>query len=119
MRLTDKRFWNSCKNAVNEFFFWLFVAFAVLLSIDLWSLLIIAIVSIIGGGVKSFTLLKIVSALGIVLVLFSNFALWQAMNYPKIYKPYINSWEQKTKIIVFLDIRLCEHISIEPLLHQV
>lgn len=105
MRLTDKRFWNSCKNAVNEFFFWLFVAFAVLLSIDLWSLLIIAIVSIIGGGVKSFTLLKIVSALGIVLVLFSNFALWQAMYYPKIYNRLISIVvSKKLRLLYFLTL---------------
>lgn len=103
MKQTDKRFWYSCKNAVNEFFFWLFVAFAALLSIDLWSMLITAVIFLLDGSVKSLTLLKIFGAFGIVLVLFSNFALWQAMYYPKIYNRLISIvWDKRLRLLYFL-----------------
>lgn len=86
MKLTDKRFWNRCGNAVNELFFWLFIAFAVLLAIDLWCMLATAIVCLFGAMDKSLTLLKISGAFGIILMLFSNFTLWLTMYSPKIYK---------------------------------
>ena len=73
MKLTDKRFWHSCGNAVNELFFWLFIAFAVLLTIDLWCMLATAIVCLFDSGLKSLTLLKIFGAFGIILMLLSNF----------------------------------------------
>lgn len=105
MKLTDKQFWHSCGNAVNEFFFWLFVAFAVLLSIDLWSMLITAVIFPLDGSVKSLTLLKIFGALGIVLILFSNFALWQAMYTPKIYNRLISIvWSKKLRLLYFLTL---------------
>lgn len=103
MKLTDNRFWHSCGEAVNKLFLWLFVAFAVLLSIDLWSLLITAIICLIGGGMKSLMLLKIVGALGIVLVLFSNVALWQVMYSPKIYNRLISIvWSKRLRLLYFL-----------------
>lgn len=105
MKQTDKRFWYSCKNVVNEFFFWLFVAFAALLSIDLWSMLITAAIFILNGSVKPLTLLKIFGALGIVLVLFSNFALWQAMYSPKIYNRLISIvWSKKLRLLHLLTL---------------
>ncbi len=103
MKLTDNRFWHSCGEAVNKLFLWLFVAFAVLLSIDLWSLLITAIICLIGGGMKSLMLLKIVGALGIVLVLFTNVALWQVMYSPKIYNRLISIvWSKRLRLLYFL-----------------
>ena len=103
MKLTDNRFWHSCGEAVNKLFLWLFVAFAVLLSIDLWSLLITAIICRIGGGMKSLMLLKIVGALGIVLVLFTNVALWQVMYSPKIYNRLISIvWSKRLRLLYFL-----------------
>ena len=103
MKLTDKRFWDNCGIAVNKFFFWLFVAFAALLSIDLWSMLITAVIFLFDGGVKSLTLLKIFGAFGVVLVLFSNFALWQAMYYPKIYNRLISIvWDKRLRLLYFL-----------------
>lgn len=103
MKLTDKRFWDSCGEAVNKLFLWLFIAFAALLAIDLWSLLITAIVCLIGGGIKSLILLKIFGALGIVLVLFSNVALWQVMYSPKIYNRLISIvWSKRLRLLYFL-----------------
>ena len=105
MKLTDNRFWHSCGEAVNKLFLWLFVAFAVLLSIDLWSLLITAIICLIGGGMKSLMLLKIVGALGIVLVLFTNVALWQVMYSPKIYNRLISIvWSKRLRLLYFLTL---------------
>lgn len=105
MKLTDKRFWHSCGEAVNQLFLWLFVAFAALLSIDLWCLLITAIVCLIGGGIKSLILLKIFGALGIVLVLFSNVALWQVMYSPKIYNRLISIvWSKRLRLLYFLTL---------------
>ncbi len=105
MKLTDKRFWHSCGKAVNKLFLWLFVAFAALLSIDLWCLLITAVVCLIGGGMKSLILLKIFGALGIVLVLFSNVALWQVMYSPKIYNRLISIvWSKRLRLLYFLTL---------------
>lgn len=105
MKLTDKRFWHSCGEAVNQLFLWLFVAFAALLSIDLWCLLITAIVCLIGGGIKSLIFLKIFGALGIVLVLFSNVALWQVMYSPKIYNRLISIvWSKRLRLVYFLTL---------------
>lgn len=103
MKLTDKQFWHSCGEAVNKLFLWLFVAFAALLSIDLWCLLITAIVCLIGGGIKPLILLKIFGALGIVLVLFSNVTLWQVMYSPKIYNRLISIvWSKRLRLLYFL-----------------
>lgn len=85
MKQTDKLFWRSCGNVVNKFLLWLFVAFSVLLSIDLWCMLAAAIVCLLGGGVTSLTLLKIFGVFGIVFILFSNFVLWVVMYSPTIY----------------------------------
>lgn len=105
MELTDKRFWHSCGEAVNQLFLWLFVAFAALLSIDLWCLLVTAIVCLIGGGIKSLILLKIFGALGIILVLFSNVALWQVMYSPKIYNKLISIvWSKRLRLLHFLTL---------------
>ncbi len=105
MKLTDNRFWHSCGEAVNQLFLWLFVAFAALLSIDLWCLLITAIVCLIGGGIKPLILLKIFGALGIVLVLFSNVTLWQVMYSPKIYNHLISIvWSKRLRLLYFLTL---------------
>lgn len=105
MKLADKRFWHSCGEAVNKLFLWLFVAFAALLSIDLWSLLITAIICLIGGGMKSLILLKIFGTLGIILVLFSNLALWQVMYSPKIYNRLISIvWSKRLSLLYFLTL---------------
>lgn len=103
--MTDKRFWHSCGEAVNQLFLWLFVAFAALLSIDLWCLLITAIVFLIGDGMKSLILLKIFGALGIVLVLFSNVVLWQVMYSPKIYNRLISIvWSKRLRLLYFMTL---------------
>lgn len=105
MELTDKRFWHSCGEAVNKLFLWLFVAFAALLSIDLWCLLITAIVCLIGDGMKALILLNIFGALGIVLVLFSNVALWQVMYSPKIYNRLISIvWSKRLGLLNFITL---------------
>lgn len=105
MKLTDKRFWHSCGEAVNKLFLWLFIAFAALLAIDLWSLLITAIVCLIGDGMKLLTLLKIFGALSIVLVLFPNVALWQVMYSPKIYNRLISiAWSKRLRLLYYLTL---------------
>ena len=72
MKLTDKRFWQGCKNAVDELLFWLFIVFAVLLAIDLWCVLLTAIACLFDVGIRLLTLLKIFSALGIIFMLFGK-----------------------------------------------
>ncbi len=105
MKLTDKRFWHSCGNAVNELFFWLFIAFAVLLAIDLWCMLATAIVCLFGEMGKSLTLLKIFGAFGIILMLFSNFTLWLTMYSPKIYKWLVSVVRSKRlRLLYFLTL---------------
>ena len=106
MKLTDKRFWNRCGNAVNELFFWLFIAFAVLLAIDLWCLLTTTIVCrLLGEMGKSLTLLKIFGAFGIILILFSNFTLWLTMYSPKIYKRLVSVVRSKRlRLLYFLTL---------------
>ena len=105
MKLTDQRFWNCCRNAVNELFFWLFIVFAVLFAIDLWCVLLTAIVRLFDVGIKSLILLKIFGAIGIALVLFSNFALWMAMYSPKIYKRLISIvWYKRLRLLYFLTL---------------
>ena len=104
MRLNDKRFWNRCGNAVNELFFWLFIAFAVLLAIDLWCMLATAI-CLFDGGIKSLTLLKIFGAFGIILILFSNFTLWLTMYSPMIYKRLASVvWSKRLRPLYFLTL---------------
>ena len=104
MESTDKRFWKRCGNAVNELFFWLFIVFAVLLAIDLWCMLATAI-CLFDGGIKSLTLLKIFGAFEIILILFSNFALWLAMYSPKIYKRLISIvWYKRLRLLYFLTL---------------
>ena len=103
MDSTGKRFWNRCGNAVNELFLWLFIAFAVLLTIDLWCMLATTIVCLFGVMGKSFTLLKIFGAFGIILMLFSNFALWLTMYSPKIYKRLVSVvWSKRLRLLHFL-----------------
>lgn len=105
MKLTDKLFWQGCKNAVDELLFWLFIVFAVLLAIDLWCVLLTAIVCLFDVGIKSLTLLKIFGALGIIFMLFSNFALWLAMYSPKIYKRLISIvWYKRLRLLYFLTL---------------
>lgn len=105
MKLTDRQFWHSCGNAVNELFFWLFIAFAVLLAIDLWCLLATAIVCLFGEMGKSLTLLKIFGAFGIILILFSNFTLWLTMYSPKIYKRLVSVVRSKRlRLLYFLTL---------------
>ena len=105
MKLTDKRFWNRCGNAVNELFFWLFIAFAGLLAIDLWCMLVTAIVCLFGEMGKSLTLLKIFGALGIILILFSNFTLWLTMYSPMVYKRLASVvWSKKLRPLYFLTL---------------
>lgn len=105
MRLTDKRFWQGCKNAVDELLFWLFIVFAVLLAIDLWCVLLTAIICLFDVGIKSLTLLKIFGALEIIFMLFSNFALWLAMYSPKIYKRLISIvWYKRLRLLYFLTL---------------
>ena len=104
MRLNDKRFWNRCGNAVNELFFWLFIAFAVLLAIDLWCMLATAI-CLFDGGIKSLTLLKIFGAFGIILILFTNFTLWLTMYSPMIYKRLASVvWSKRLRPLYFLTL---------------
>ena len=103
MDSTGKRFWNRCGNAVNELFLWLFIAFAVLLTIDLWCMLATTIVCLFGVMDKSLTLLKIFGAFGIILMLFSNFALWLTMYSPKIYKRLVSVvWSKRLRLLHFL-----------------
>ena len=105
MKLTDKQFWNRCGNAVNELFFWLFIAFAVLLTIDLWSMLATAIVCLFDSWIKSLTLLKIFGAFGIILMLFSNFTLWLTLYSPKIYKQLVSVvWSKRLRPLYFLTL---------------
>ena len=105
MRLNDKRFWNRCGNAVNELFFWLFIAFAVLLAIDLWCMLATAIVCRFGAMDKSLTLLKIFGAFGIILILFTNFTLWLTMYSPMIYKWLASVvWSKRLRPLYFLTL---------------
>lgn len=105
MKLADKRFWQGCKNAVDELFLWLFIVFAVLLAIDLWCILLTAIVCLLDVGIKSLTLLKIFGALGIIFMLFSNFALWLAMYSPKIYQQLISIvWYKRLRLLYFLTL---------------
>lgn len=105
MKLTDKRFWQGCKKAVDELLFWLFIVFAVLLAIDLWCVLLTAIVCLFDVGIRLLTLLKIFGALGIIFMLFSNFALWLAMYSPKIYKRIISIvWYKRLKLLYFLTL---------------
>lgn len=105
MKLTDKRFWNCCRDAVNELFFWLFIVFAVLFAIDLWCVVLTAIVYLFDVWIKSLTLLKIFGALGIIFMLFSNFALWLAMYSPKIYKRLISIvWYKRLRLLYFLTL---------------
>ena len=104
MKPTDKRFWNRCGNAVNELFFWLFIAFAVLLTIDLWCMLATAI-CLFDGGIKSLTLLKIFGAFGIILILFTNFTLWLTMYSPMIYKRLASVvWSKRLRPLYFLTL---------------
>ena len=105
MKPTDKRFWNRCGNAVNELFFWLFIAFAVLLTIDLWCMLATAIVCRFGAMDKSLTLLKIFGAFGIILILFTNFTLWLTMYSPMIYKRLVSViWSKRLRPLYFLTL---------------
>ena len=105
MKLTDKRFWNRLGNTVNELFFWLFIVFAVLLTIDLWCLLATVIVCLFGAMDKSLTLLKIFRAFGIILMLFSNFTLWLTMYSPKIYKRLVSVvWSKRLRLLYFLTL---------------
>lgn len=105
MELFDNRFWHGCGNIVNELFFWFFIAFAVLLAIDLWGMLATPIVCLFDGGVKSFTLLKIFGIFGMVFVLFSNFTLWLTMYSPKIYKRLISLvWSKRLRLLYFLTL---------------
>ena len=105
MESTDNRFWNRCGNAVNELFFWLFIAFAVLLTIDLWCLLATVIVCLFGEMGKSLTLLNIFGAYGIILMLFSNFTLWLTMYSPKIYKRLVSVvWSKRLRPLYFLTL---------------
>lgn len=105
MTLPDKRFWNKCDNIIDGVFFCLFVAFAVLLTVDLWGLLITAILYLIDEGTKLILLLKILGTLCIVLILFSHFALWQIMYSPQIYKRLISIvWNKKLWLLKILTI---------------
>lgn len=105
MELFDNRFWHGCGNIVNELFFWLFIAFAVLLAIDVWCMLATPIVCLFDGGVKSFTLLKIFGIFGMVFVLFSNFTLWLTMYSPMIYKRLASVvWSKRLRPLYFLTL---------------
>ena len=105
MKLTDKRFWNRLGNTVNELLFWLFIVFAVLLTIDLWCLLATVIVCLFGAMDKSLTLLKIFGAFGIILMLLSNFTLWLTMYSPKIYKRLVSVVRSKRlRLLYFLTL---------------
>lgn len=105
MKMTDKRFWHGCGNAINELFLWLFIAFALLLTIDLWSLIVTAISYLIEDGPQTVILLKIFSALGIVLILFSHITLWQTMYSPRIYNRLISFvWNKRLRLLHFLSL---------------
>ena len=105
MELFDNRLWHGCGNVVNELFFWLFIAFAVLLAIDLWCMLATAIVCLFGKMGKSLTLLKIFGAFGIILMLLSNFTLWLTMYSPMIYKRLASVvWSKKLRPLYFLTL---------------
>lgn len=105
MKMTDKRFWDSCKRAINKLFLCFFITFAVLLVVDLWGVVLSAIYYIIVGGVKSVILLKAFGAVGIVLVLFSNVALWQVMYSSEIYNRLISIvWSKRLRLLYFLTL---------------
>lgn len=105
MELFDNRFWYGCGNIVNELFFWLFIAFAGLLAIDVWCMLATPIVCMFGEMDKSLTLLKIFGALGIILMLLSNFTLWLTMYSPIIYKRLVSVvWSKRLRLLYFLTL---------------
>lgn len=101
----DNKFWHNCKDSVNALFLWLFIMFAVLLAIDLWSLLITAIVYHIECSIKTATLLKILGSFGVIFILFSNFALWIAMDSEKIYHRLLSIvWSKKLRLLIILSL---------------
>ena len=105
MELFDNRLWHGCGNVVNELYFLLFIAFVVLLAIDLWCMLATAIVCMFGEMDKSLTLLKIFGALGIILMLLSNFTLWLTMYSPIIYKRLVSVvWSKRLRLLYFLTL---------------
>ena len=105
MELFDNRLWHGCGNVVNELYFLLFIAFVVLLAIDLWCMLATAIVCMFGEMDKSLTLLKIFGALGIILMLLSNFTLWLTMYSPIIDKRLVSVvWSKRLRLLYFLTL---------------
>lgn len=101
----NKQLWHKCGGAINRLFLWLFIAFAILLAVDLWVLLISAIVVLFDYSATLLLVIKILSACAIVLVILSHIALWQIMYSPNIYKRFISIvWHKRIRLIIFLSL---------------
>lgn len=106
----NKRLWHKCGSAINRLFLWLFIAFAILLAVNLWILLISAIAILFDYNMKLLLAIKILSACAIVLVIFSHIALWQIMYSPDIYNQLISIvWHKRIRFLIFLvwDTSMC------------
>lgn len=101
----NKRLWHKCGSAINRLFFLLFIAFAILLAVDLWVLLISAIVVLFDYSTTLLLVIKILSACAIVLVIFSHITLWQIMYSPNIYNQLISIvWHKRIRFFIFLSL---------------
>lgn len=101
----NKRLWHKCGSAINRLFLWLFIAFAILLAVDLWGILISAIVILFDYSAKLLLAIKILSACAIVLVIFSHIALWQIMYSPNIYNQLISIvWHKRIRLLIYLSL---------------
>lgn len=95
----------KCGNVINRLFLWLFIAFSSFLAVDLWALLISAIILLFDYSVKLLLAIKILSACAIVLLIFSHVALWQIMYSPNIYNQLISIvWHKRIRLLIFLSL---------------
>lgn len=101
----NKRLWHKYKYAIDWLFLWLFIAFAILLAVDLWILLISAIVVLFDYSATLLLVIKILSVCAIVLVILSHIALWQIMYSPNIYNQLISIvWHRRIRFLIFLSL---------------
>lgn len=108
MKQNDKRLWHKCGSAINRLFLWLFIAFAILLAVDLWILLISAIVVLFDYSATLLLVIKILSACAIVFVILSHIALWQIMYSPNIYNRLISIvWHKRIRLLIYLSYTQC------------
>lgn len=101
----NKQLWYKCGNLIDRVFLWLFIAFAILLAVDLWGILISAIVILFDYSAKLLLVIKILSVCAIVLVIFSHIALWQIMYSPNIYNQLISIvWHKRIRLLIYLSL---------------